>query len=436
MNAIPATTFRERMHYRGWSMVFIAFICVFFAFSAPVVTMPLIYGRVMHEFGWTRTQVTLIFTYKYVASSLVAMFLIGPLINRFGLRVALVASCLSTAIGMTSFLWIHSLWSYYLAGFLFGLGGTTLLIPIKLLVARWFNRNLGLAVGIAVLGTSVGGAVFPLLGNELIEALGWRGAFASLSLGIWLVALPLYLWKARENPTEREVLPEAASPNADPALALRLKAADLDTSFPVLMRSPMFWYIAVGLFIVGGIDSGMLQHAILYLQGEVGLSSMAAAASLSGTFALGVLAKIIAGRVYDLYSIRGVQLWYVLLAVSIATLFSVHGLVTLIICTVVRGIAHGGLISEIPVVAKHCYGPRFLNQALPVFTGFFGFGSALGPLALSAVYDHFGSYKYGFMLFSVLCLFAALLLTWVRPLYRQRINALLRADGERIAVDA
>jgi OFA family oxalate/formate antiporter-like MFS transporter len=423
MSYARAIPWRERVAYPGWTMVFIAFVCVFFAFSAPVVTMPLIYGKVMQEFGWTRTQVTLIFTYKYMASSLVAMFVIGPLIERYGLRVAMVLSCLSTAIGMTSFLWIHSLWSYYLAGFLFGLGGTTLLIPIKLLVARWFNRNLGLAVGLAVIGTSVGGTVFPMLGNVLIERFGWRMAFASLSLGIWLVALPLYLWKARENPTEADVLPEAA--RGDAARAERLKAAELDTTFKAIVWSPMFWCISVGLFIVGAIDSGMLQHAILYLRGEIGLSGTAAAASLSGTFALGVLAKIVAGRVYDVYSIRGVQFWYFLLAVSIGTLFSVHSMVSLVICTVVRGIAHGGLISQIPVVAKHCYGPRFLSKVLAVFTGFFGFGAALGPLVLSAIYDHTHSYTDGFILFGVSCTAAAVLLQWVRPLYRDRMNAVL-----------
>jgi OFA family oxalate/formate antiporter-like MFS transporter len=404
-------------------MVLIAFICVFFAFSAPVVTMPLMYGKVMEEFGWTRTQVTLIYTYKYLASSLVALFVIGPLIERYGLRVALVASCLSTAVGMTSFLWIGSLWSYYLSGFLFGLGGTTVLIPIKLLVARWFNRNLGLATGIAVMGTSVGGAVFPLLANVLIEHFGWRIAFASLGLGVWLIALPLYLWKARENPTERDVLAEAVRDEG--ALAARLKTAELDTSFKAIVWSPMFWCISIGLFIVGAVDSGMLQHAILYLRGELGLSSAAAAANLSGTFALGLLAKIVAGRVYDVYSIRGVQFWYFLLAVSIGTLFFVHDTTTLVICTVVRGMAHGGLISQIPVVAKHCYGPRFLSKSLAVFTGFFGLGAALGPMVLSASYDHTHSYSDGFVLFAISCTVAAVLLQWVRPSYRDRVNALL-----------
>jgi MFS transporter, OFA family, oxalate/formate antiporter len=421
VNTVGSIPWRERIAYPGWSMVFIAFICVFFAFSAPVVTMPLIYSKVMEEFHWTRTQVTLIFTYKYVASSLVAMFVIGPLIDRWGLRVAMVVSCLATAIGMTSFLWIDSLTSYYVAGFLFGLGGTTLLIPIKLLVSRWFNRNLGLAVGMAVIGTSVGGAVFPLLGNVLIERLGWRLAFASLSLGIWLIALPLYLWKARENPTVEEVRPEAAHPDA--ARVERMKAAELDTSFAAILWTPMFWCICIGLFIVGAIDSGMLQHAILFLRG-VGLSSAAAAANLAGTFALGVGAKIIAGRVYDVYSIRGVQFWYFLLAVSIGTLFAVHGPLTLILCTVVRGIAHGGLISQIPVVAKHCYGTRFLTRVLSVFTAFFGFGSALGPLVLSVIYDRSHSYTQGFVVFVVACTIAAILLQWVRPLYRDRLLAL------------
>ena len=32
-------SWRERIAYPGWSMVLIAFICVFFAFSAPVVTI-------------------------------------------------------------------------------------------------------------------------------------------------------------------------------------------------------------------------------------------------------------------------------------------------------------------------------------------------------------------------------------------------------------
>ena len=423
MSAPGVVSWRERIAYPGWSMVLIAFICVFFAFSAPVVTMPLIYGKVMEEFGWTRTQVTLIFTYKYVASSLVALFVIGPLIERYGLRVALVVSCLSTAVGMTSFLWIGSLWSYYLSGFLFGLGGTTVLIPIKLLVARWFNRNLGLATGIAVMGTSLGGAVFPLFENVLIEHFGWRIAFASLSLGIWLIALPLYLWKARENPTEKDVLAEAV--RDDGTLAVRMKAAELDTSFKAIVWSSMFWCISIGLFIVGAVDSGMLQHAILYLRGELGMSSAAAAANLSGTFALGLLAKIVAGRVYDVYSIRGVQFWYFLLAVSIGTLFFVHDMTTLVICTVVRGMAHGGLISQIPVVAKHCYGPRFLSKSLAVFTGFFGLGSALGPLVLSASYDHTHSYSGGFVLFAVSCVVAAVLLQWVRPSYRDRVNSLL-----------
>ena len=68
-----------------------------------------------------------------------------------------------------------------------------------------------------------------------------------------------------------------------------------------------------------------------------------------------------------------------------------------------------------------------MSRVLAVFTGFYGFGSALGPLILSAIYDRTHSYTDGFILFAVLCTVAAVLLQWVHPLYRARLNALIGA---------
>jgi OFA family oxalate/formate antiporter-like MFS transporter len=410
--------------YRGWWMVALGFLCIAFASSAAPATLPLIYGEVMKEFGWTRTEATMIFTYKQVASSAIALFLVGPMIERFSLRFVMIFLCVCTALGMASFLWIDGLWSYYLSGFLFGMGGTTIVIPIKLLVSRWFNRNQGLAVGMVMLGMSVGGIIFPVAGNYLIDAIGWRAAFASLSLGIWLLALPLYIWKANDKPTPADLLREAAAASPDPAATERLRAADLDMGFWDVLRTPMFWLIAVGLFFVGLVDAGMIQHTILYMKEEAGLSTQVAAWALSSTFVVGVAAKLVAGKTFDLLSIRGIQIWYLLLAVAIGMVFLVQDFTTAMIFSVVRGIAHGGLVVETAVIAKHCYGPKLLNRTMPVMTGFYGFGAALGPLILSVMHDSTGSYSAGFALFAVLSLVSAVLLLGVRPIYRERLKAI------------
>ena len=168
----------------------------------------------------------------------------------------------------------------------------------------------------------------------------------------------------------------------------------------------------------------MFQHTMLYLQRDVGLSREVAALGLSGTFAIGVLAKIGAGWVYDRYSIKGIQCWYVFVAIGVGLAFPVAGLATLLLFTLGRGVAHGGLVSEGSVLAKHCYGPRLMNKVLPVLTGIFTLGAAAGPIVLSQAADRFGSYTLGFVAYIVISLIAAVLLQGVRPLYRERLAAL------------
>jgi MFS family permease len=422
---MAVTTPLQRGLYRGWWMVLIGFLCIAFASSAPPAALPLIYPEVMKEFGWQTTAATSIYFWKQIASALLALFVVGPMIERLGLRATMVFLCVCTALGMMTFLLVEDKFTYYLSGFLFGMGGTTILVPVKVLVSRWFNRNQGLAVGLVMLGMSVGGILVPLIGTALIQLIGWRAAFASLSLGIWLVALPLYLWKANDKPTEADLLREATGKKeVDPRLADNLRAAEVSTTFGEIVRSPMFLAIGVGLFMVGMIDTGMLQHTILYMKEEAHLSPAVAAATLSGTFAIGVAAKLIAGKAYDLWSVRGIQLWYAMLGVSILMVFWVSDLRTAIFFTIFRGIAHGGLVSEMAVMAKHCYGPRQLNRTFPVMTGIYGMGAAIGPLFLSLMHDKFHTYDYGFAVFAVMAFSASALLFLVRPLYRDRLKAL------------
>ena len=410
--------------YPGWSMVGLAFIVILFASSAASVTLPIVYGDVIKEFGWTRTQATMIFTYKQAASSIIALFVIGPMIDRFGLKVVTSFLCLSTAIGMTMFLWVHSLWTYYLAGILFGMGGTTILIPTKLMVTRWFSRNLGLASGVAMLGLSVGGAVFPFMMGLLDDRIGWRAAFASLSIGIWIVGLPMFLLFARTNPTDAETLPELVGRTPDPALVARVKAAEPVETLRQILTSRMFAFIGIGLFVIGAIDAGMLQHTILYLKEEAGLSNAVAAATLSGTFLLGFASKIVAGKAYDSFSIRGIQVWNLLLTVAILMTFAVHDFRSAMVFTVVRGIAHGGLVGQIPVLARQCYGRRYLSRILPIMTGLYGVGAACGPITLSLLYDWTGGYETGFGLLAASCVLSVILYCWVQPRYLQRLAQL------------
>lgn len=413
------------LHYPGWRAVVVAICIFFFAFGAPM-TMPLVYPEVMKEFGWSLTQATLIYTYKSFTGAVMAIFIIGPLVDRLGLKPVMIGAMLAEAIGLASFLFIESLWNYYVVGFMIGIGQAAVIISLRLYISRWFVRNLGLANGIAIIGTSFGGIVFPLLASQLIPLYGWRTAFACLSLGVFFVSIPLALF-ARTNPSEADVLPEAAKIAKD-ADSESLRSIELDITYRQLFTQRTFWLIAIATYISAGVDQAIMQHSIYYLTEEAGLARGVAASALSSLFLIGIFAKFGAGAVYDRYSVRGVSAWNLMLMVAILLILPVQGFATLMLFAVVLGVAHAGLVVDGPIVSKHVFGPRYMNRVLPIFAGFNTLGSGTGPVILAMFYDRTGSYTLGISLFAALVLLSATLLWFVRPLYRERLQALGRGN--------
>jgi MFS family permease len=413
----------KALSYPGWTSVLVAFVFLFFVFGAPVSTMPLIYPHVIHEFGWNHSQTTLAFTYKNWIGAAASIFVLGPAIERLGLRVVMIAAALMTGLGMFSFLFIDSLWTYYAAFIPIGLGQAMVMIGVKILVSRWYTRNQGLAIGFALAGTSLGGVFFPLAWAELMAVVGWRMAMASIGGALIVVAIPVYILLARENPTEEEIIPEALKAAPNPQMAERMRQADLGLSFTQVLKTPMFWLAALGILLIQAVDAGMFQHTALYLQNDKGLSASIAAAGISFTFALGIFSKIFAGWFFDRFSIRGIQAWWVFIGAVILLAFPVQGFVTMMIFSLSRGLAHGGLVSESPLIAKHCFGPRLMNKVYPVLAGALALGSGMGPWLVSAMYDHFGHYREAFIVLIALAWLAALLMFLVKPLYRNRLLA-------------
>ncbi|HWL46623.1 MAG TPA: MFS transporter [Sphingomonadaceae bacterium] len=417
--------------YPGWRVVALGFVIFFFGFGGPTSSMPLVYSEVMHEFGWTRTTATLIYTWKGVTGAAVAIFLIGPLVERFGLKPVFITVITAEAIGFATFYFVHSIWTYYVTGFLIGLGQGAVLLCIKLLVSRWFMRNVGFACAIAIAGASFGGVVFPLYLSVAIPELGWRLSFALIGIGIFVVSVPLILI-VNQNPTEKEILPEAVGDSGarpSPAQAEALKAAEIEASFGEIIRMPMFWCMTVSIVIIAGVDQGLFQHSQLYFTREAGLSQMQAASALSITFLIGLFAKFVAGKFFDRTSIRGISFWYLLIAGMVLLALPVSDYRTAMIFTFALGFANGGIVTEAPVMAKHVYGPRHMNRVLPILTGCFALGSSGGPVFLAMIYDSIGGYFWGFILYAALAVLAAFLIWQVRPMYRDRLREVTGATA-------
>src|SRR5690606_41536888 len=115
------------------------------------------------------------------------------LIDKVGGRWPVLAGTAAGGVAMALFLFATNLPVYYLAGALLGFSASWIVAAMKVIVARLFSANQGLAMGIVLTATSVGGIAMPLVWPPLLEVMNWRQIFALLSVGPLLIAVPLWL---------------------------------------------------------------------------------------------------------------------------------------------------------------------------------------------------------------------------------------------------
>jgi MFS family permease len=81
-------------------------------------------------------------------------------------------------------------------------------LPYGAVLSRWFDRQRGLAIGIAMAGVGLGVALVPQIAAVLIRVLGWRLAYVALGGVILLVAWVPVTLLVRE-PSERDAAAHA-----------------------------------------------------------------------------------------------------------------------------------------------------------------------------------------------------------------------------------
>lgn len=401
--------------YYGWWIVVVAFINLFFTFGAPTFLLPLVYGDITQEFNWSRAAVTQIATWKFLAAAGFAIFM-ARIVQQTGLRITIVCGSIVTGLTMLCFYWVQSQFVFYLLGAFLGACAILMVIAMKILVSRWFHERQGFAVGVALIGSSVAGAVIPLIATPIIEAYGWRSAFVAMTLGILFIALPFYLLFGKDRPSDMGYELPVGGRTTD-GHWMTTGIADLDATIKEIMMRRKFWFVVIGLFLVGFVDQGLIQHTPLYLEKDLGFSRRAASTAFALTFAVGILAKAGFGWFYDKYSTRGIIVCYILMGIAVLLAFPITGMLTISIFVIVRGLAHGGLVADVPVLAKHCYGNRNLSAMISIFTGILTLGYSAGIYTMGAMYDFFGNYTYAFILLALLSFIAAVLLIWVTPSY-------------------
>ena len=333
----------------------------------------------------------------FAAAAPLLGLLVGALIDRLGARLAILIG--TGFVGASLFLMggIHTLTQYYLLCFAEVLGYVSAgPIANQVLVANWFRKMRGRAMGYAYLGLGFGGAVSPLLVHWLIETAGWRKAFEVIGVAIVAILFPVGIWVTRSAPRDLGLFPDGVPPH--PA-ATETTAPSRTASEAV--RTANFWLLLLGSTLVIGVIGTVISHFILFLKDE-GYSSGWASRALSLLLFSSLAGRVIVGYVADRFNRKNVMaLFYLTLALAIPLLFLHHQVRAVQAFAILFGFAMGADYMLIPLVAVDCFGLAALGKILALVIMADSLGQTFGPVMAGRIFDLRHSYDLAWLIITV-----------------------------------
>ncbi|HBD38546.1 MAG TPA: MFS transporter, partial [Cupriavidus sp.] len=142
------------------------------------------------EFGWGRSQASLSYAASMFGLAVVSP-IVGAMMDRFGVRRVIVCSAIVFGLATAAMsLQNGSMLMWVALSVVVGVSGAaTSVLGYLAVLPQWFDRRLGLALGIAMCGLGAGTVILPITAQFLVTTFGWRMAY--VGLGVGSVALSL-----------------------------------------------------------------------------------------------------------------------------------------------------------------------------------------------------------------------------------------------------
>ena len=191
------------MKFKGWQMVYTGMMMEFSVIGFIFYCFPLMFNALERDLGASQSQLSGALSIWFVSSAIASIFL-GRLLDKFSIKKIMMIGGVIFSLGLISISFVQSSFSLLLIyGTLLAVGGPALgNLSVTKLVANWFEKNAGMALGIAAIGISFSGVVLPLLVDPLIDLIGWRSVYIVFGLIVIFLLIPLVRYLVIDTPEE------------------------------------------------------------------------------------------------------------------------------------------------------------------------------------------------------------------------------------------
>lgn len=385
---------------RPWSLCIVAMLMLMLSNGMTMTGITAFDESLLQEFGWTRGELKLRDMFNLVLAAALSPF-IGALIDRVGVRALMLGGSLLLAALYVAYSQVQSLYHVYLihVGFAVVVVSSGLSIAV-IMVSQWFDAYRGTALGIALVGSSLGGMFVPKLIIALLPGHGWRESFmlmallpmAMFFLGILLVRTPAQLGL---EPLRSEGVKTGGNARLEEARAWP------DLSYRQALRTPTFWALAtVAMTTFYGIMA-LSTHLILHM-GDLGYTPVQAGNGMFVLFGLGMVGKFLFGFLADVLPPKKVFVSNLAIMAAGTVMVATQSTALLWPALVVVGLGWGGLYALLQLQIVGAFGLGSAGKILGTVSLLDATTAGLGIWLSAVMFDHFGNYGVAFTVIAVL----------------------------------
>lgn len=373
-----------------WTIAFIGLFILMISNGLTATAISVFDESLIGEFGWSRGELKF---RDFLNFAVVALFapLVGLLLDRFGARRLLMFGCVVLSGAYFAYSRLESLAQMYAIHVAFAAAlltaGTMVVI---VLVSSWFVEKRGMAIGIALVGTSAGSFLLPPLNAELIARVGWRQTFALEAL-FPLVVLVVVATLVRNSPAAygRSAVGVTGG-GRDPL------TSGLD--FGQAVRTRSFWAIGLSGFLIYYSILALFNHLFLHMR-DLGYEPRVAASALAVLSLVAMISKFSSGWLADRLDRHKVFMGcLVIMLAGVACLATLRGGAWVWSALVLIAMGWGGLFTLYNMLTVNNFGLKAIGKINGTVSSMESFGGGLGIWLTGRFFDTYGSYQVPFLI--------------------------------------
>ena len=391
----------------GWRMVAIAIAIDFFAVGFAFQSYPVIQLHLEKELNLSRFVTTLSIPIFMMCSALFFP-IVGRLLDKYSVKKIIVFGGFIYSLSLIA---LYFSVNYFTFIIIYGLPialGATLMgnLATSKLVSSWFEKQAGRALGIAAVGVSFAGFIFPnfvqyfLMDILLLE---WREVYLVFGLFLLVIITPLIYLVVIDKPgdvnQEIDGGIETDNTQQDDNVGVEWEIRDL-------LKNRNFWILTAVFSLQFSSMMAILAHLTFYAS-ERGWADQAA--FIFGMYAIpAMLSKVVFGWLVE-------KKLDPRMAVSISLVFQAVGLLLITVTQTptqlafviaLFGFGGGAGLPMSNILFRNTFTPKSFGTSRGLSQPFIFLFQAIGTPGVALIFQYYGNYDNAFLMLTIMVVLA------------------------------